>query len=85
MSETITTDDVDENFINDELLVDGEYTKFVAEVLLDDMICPMCEEHHKDSRFFLLENGQHLYIGKCCGRFALCEVNGEDNGMATDE
>jgi len=46
---------------------------------------PMCNEYHKDSRFFLLENGQHLYIGKCCGRFALCEVNGEDNGMATDE
>jgi hypothetical protein len=85
VSETITTDDVDEYFINDEILIQGEYQKFVAELDTQYMACPVCKQHHKDSRFFLLENGQHLYIGKCCGRFALCEVNGEDNGMATDE
>lgn len=85
MSETITTDDVDEQFINDEILINDEFIKFVAEVMLENMTCPMCKEQHEDSRFYLLESGQHLYIGKCCGKFALCEVNGEDNGMATDE
>tara|TARA_R100001163_G_scaffold65802_1_gene65021 strand:+ start:1132 stop:1419 length:288 start_codon:yes stop_codon:yes gene_type:complete len=85
VSETISIEDVDELFINDEILIDGEYLKFIMQMDASDMQCPECGQQNKDNKMFQLDNGQYLYIGNCCGRFVLCEVNGEDNGMATDE
>ena len=39
--------------------------------------------NNNDNKLYMLDNGQYLYKGLCCGVFTLLEVNGEDNGLAT--
>ena len=91
MSETITIEDVDEQFINDVLLLDGNEVRIVMEIekSMLNFDCPVCASPPcEGNRGFLLDTGEYLYIAKCCGEFAICEVigkdTGEDNGLETE-
>ena len=36
------------------------------------------------NKVMYMDDGRYLDIGMCCGEFAICEVTGEDNGLATE-
>jgi len=48
------------------------------------MNCPTCGELHDESILYLLDGGQHLYKGLCCGMFGVLVANGEDNGLEAE-
>ena len=82
---TVTPETAD-NMSDFELKVGDEWYCIVLETLAKDvpMKCPTCNQLHNESILYLLENGQYLYKGLCCGMFAICIANGEDNGLETE-
>jgi hypothetical protein len=82
--ETVSTNNIDK-ITESEFLIGDKWKGVVAEFNSNDMgiPCPKCNVIG-DNPFLLLDNGEHLYIAKCCGVFAYCKVTGEDNGMATE-
>ena len=90
--ETMSDDDIEsvtpetaDDLNNYEIKLDDEWYCVVAETMAKDipMPCPTCKEINNESILYLLENGQYLYKGLCCGMFAICIANGEDNGLET--
>tara|TARA_R100000541_G_scaffold6501_1_gene14103 strand:+ start:177 stop:440 length:264 start_codon:yes stop_codon:yes gene_type:complete len=75
-----------DNLMDYELCIDGEWYSVVTETSAKeiDMVCPTCKELHDDNLLFLLDGGQYLYKGLCCGMFAVVVANGEDNGLETE-
>ena len=49
-----------------------------------EMVCPTCGGMHDGNLLFLLDNGQYLYKGLCCGMFSVVMTNGEDNGLEAE-
>lgn len=84
--EIVTPEDAEGDMRDYEILLDGEYHTVVMEIAIWDngINCPTCNKINSKNKMYLLSNGQYLYKGVCCGMFGLCEVKGEDNGMATD-
>ena len=83
MSDYITVkDNLDiENF---SLVIDGEELLVTCEISMEGKECLFgCNKHNNDNKLYMLDNGQYLYKGLCCGVFTLLEVNGVDNGLAT--
>lgn len=83
MSDYITVkDNLDiENF---SLVIDGEELLVTCEISMEGKECLFgCNKNNNDNKLYMLDNGQYLYKGLCCGVFTLLEVNGEDNGLAT--
>jgi len=76
------------DLMNYEIEIDGQWLSVVTEMLATDvhMYCPTCKdkEINDESILYLLDNGQYLYKGMCCGMFALCVANGEDNGLESE-
>jgi len=86
-NETITMKDFDDDFIDDTIMLEGKEITFVSEYDASELgfNCPVCDSHPSvGNKLLLMDDGRYLYIGKCCGEFAICEVTGEDNGMATE-
>tara|TARA_R110002051_G_scaffold177478_2_gene247336 strand:- start:1645 stop:1950 length:306 start_codon:yes stop_codon:yes gene_type:complete len=83
--ETVTPETA-KNMTDFELKVGDEWVCIVLETLAKDvpMACPTCTKLNNESILYLLENGQYLYKGLCCGMFAICIANGEDNGLETE-
>jgi MinD superfamily P-loop ATPase len=82
--ETITIIDVDDEFINDTIILDNEERKFISMTKAEGITCPHCKESDERNLLYQMDNGEYFYIGYCCGKFSICEVNGEDNGLATE-
>ena len=85
--QSITMKDFDDDFINDVILIDGEERKFVTEHDASDygFNCPVCDADPSiGNKILQMDDGRYLYIALCCGEFAICEVTGEDNGVATE-
>tara|TARA_X000001382_G_scaffold117147_1_gene96657 strand:- start:5081 stop:5359 length:279 start_codon:yes stop_codon:yes gene_type:complete len=84
--ETVTPEDAEGDMRDYEIVLDGKFHTVVMEIPIWDngINCPTCNKINSKNKMYLLSNGQYLYKGVCCGMFGLCEVNGEDNGMATD-
>ena len=83
--ESVTPETAD--YLNDyEINIDGEWYCVVAETMAEDipMACPTCKKIDSENVLYLMENGQYLYKGLCCGMFAICIANGEDNGLETE-
>lgn len=72
---SITTDEADDisnytvsfNNKNYEVLA-------VTDASVFPLDCPVCESKAEGNEIATLNNGQYLYIGKCCGIFTHCEV-----------
>ncbi len=70
-----------DDMANYEIELDGEWVCVVSEMMAEDipMACPTCKKIDSESIVYFLDNGQYLYKGMCCGMFAVCVANGEDN------
>ena len=81
MSEDMVKPETAGDLMGYELLINDEWLSIVTEMNAKDieMKCPTCGELHDESILYLLDGGQHLYKGLCCGMFAVCVANGEDN------
>tara|TARA_R110000803_G_scaffold60248_3_gene119354 strand:+ start:750 stop:1013 length:264 start_codon:yes stop_codon:yes gene_type:complete len=83
--ETVVPETAD-NLSDYELYINDEWVTVVTETIAEDieMACPTCGDTHADNLLFLLDGGQYLYKGLCCGMFAVVVANGEDNGLETE-
>ena len=85
--QSITMKDFDDDFINDVIILEGKEVRFVSQHDATELgfDCPVCgSDPVVGNKLMHMDDGRYLYIGLCCGEFAICEVTGEDNGLATE-
>ena len=66
------------------IVIDDEELLVTCEISMNGKECLLgCDKINNENKLYMLDNGQYLYKGLCCGVFTLLEVIGEDNGLAT--
>ncbi len=83
--ETVVPETADD-MMNYEMYIGDEWVTVVTETVAKEieMVCPTCGGMHDGNLLFLLDNGQYLYKGLCCGMFSVVMTNGEDNGLEAE-
>lgn len=83
--ETVVPETADD-MMNYEMYIGDEWVTVVTETVAkeNEMVCPTCGGMHDGNLLFLLDNGQYLYKGLCCGMFSVVMTNGEDNELEAE-
>ena len=83
--ETVVPETADD-MMDYEMYIGDEWVTVVTETVAKEieMVCPTFGGMHDGNLLFLLDNGQYLYKGLCCGMFSVVMTNGEDNELEAE-